>query len=555
MNEKQQGLVIPFRMSGSKMRSRAAEYRRQGQVLDAMTLMRRAAEQDDTAVAWQALATELRQLGCWESAAVILSRVLTRNDRAASAWLDLARCHAALNQKELAMDCLYHVLKEDPWSPEGDMARSMLAEVSLSAGYAEPRRAARLAKRGMQAWYAGDMALANRRIRRAVRLVGEKEQLMVTVGLMHMLRWDLAGAERWLARALRCNPRSPRALCAFSAVCQQRGRRRMARAFLRKAQPWCITPDMEEQFLTAAWVLDAWPEMETCLEQRLKREPFRIALLNAKATMRHEQGRPDEARQLWKQILALDPEDRRAASLLSFTQDVPEAPVLPAPGRLPRDAMEAQRAQLREAAEADVFRFGSRENILLAWFVSSAEAEEQKLAIETLMKHGDREGAQRFLREMLTRPDVPPALRQFAVVQLAEMGCTEPMTMLVGDCYTEVQCQRVERREGRVQWRSFLLLLLLRETRRYGQSAQIARFAAMLWNQMTPDQREDAAGSGGYLWCKAMEVLWLRLSGQEDRAVQLVLDMPVSPRRVSRILRRLGKAIQYDPAMPEEEET
>ncbi len=553
MNEKEQGVVIPFRLSGSKMRSRAVQYRRQGQVLDALLLVRRAAEQDDTASAWQALAAELRQLGCWEAAADVTARVLSREDRAPSAWLDMARCQSALGQKELATDCLYHLLQENPWSQEGDAARVMLPELAPAQERPGPRRAPRLATRGMQAWYAGALPLAERRLRRAARLTDKKEQLMVTVGLMYLLRWDIPGAGRWLAQALRRDPHSPRALCGYSAVCQQQGKRRMARAFLRKALPWCLSSRMEEQFLTTAWVLDAWPEMAQYLELRLKRDPYRTTLLGAKAALRYEQGRLEEAQQLWRQVLSIDPHDRRTSALLAWTKEQEDFPVLPPPGRLPHDEQEAQRASFREFPRGtDLLQPGSRERILLEWFAVSADAQEQQMAIDAIAAQQDKPAVICFLRELLARPGVEPAVCQWAIVHLAELGCTQPLTLLAGNCYTTVQCQRVERKTPPSPWHIFLPLLL-QETRRRRQSVQIAHFAAMLWQQMTPAQRQDAAGSGGYLWCKAMEVLWLRLSGQEEEAVSLVTDMPVSPRRVSRILRQLAKAIRYDPEIPEEE--
>ena len=62
MSQNEQGVLYPFRLSGSRMRRSAAELRRHGQVVDALILVRRAAEQEDTPSAWFALAQELRLL-------------------------------------------------------------------------------------------------------------------------------------------------------------------------------------------------------------------------------------------------------------------------------------------------------------------------------------------------------------------------------------------------------------------------------------------------------------------------------------------------------------
>jgi len=114
MNQNEQGNVFAFRLPGSRMRQSAAQLRRQGQTVDAMALVRRAAQQDDTPAAWYALAGELRQSGNWEAAVQLLSRVLSREPHHPAAWAAMARCLQMLGQNALAVDCAYHQLQEDP---------------------------------------------------------------------------------------------------------------------------------------------------------------------------------------------------------------------------------------------------------------------------------------------------------------------------------------------------------------------------------------------------------------------------------------------------------
>ncbi len=548
MNDTEQGMVIPFRLPSSRMRRSAETYRRHGQVLDALALVRKAAQQDDTADGWQALAAELRQMACWEAASAILGRVLSRPDHAPSAWLDMARCMSAQGQLELAQDCVYHLLQEDPWSPEADAARAMLPD--LEEGEAkEPRRVTLLIQRGLRAWYEGDKVLCDRRIRRAVRLTSKKERLMVTMALMHMMRWDFPGAMAWLSAALRMDPASPRALCTASAVFQQMGKARIARAFLRKAMPYCQDTRLEEQFLTAAWAVDDWPAMRRYLDMQLRRYPHRVTLLNAKATLLYEQGDVAGAQQCWRQTLSIDPTDRRALELLTWTQTGERAP-LPMPGKRPKAEQTRQQALL-EGAE-DLFTPGSEARTVLDWFAASPDITEQRLALEAAAKKDDPAAEIRFLQEVIARPGVQLETCQRALMRLAEMNVTDSMTMLAGDRYTAVQCQKTEKPTRRRLWRLYLPMLLT-ETRRYGMSEDIAQFAASIWEAMTPDQRRHAATSGGYLWCKAMEVLWLRMTGQEERAVRLVRKLPVSARRISRVLRQIGRNMQTEPANPAKE--
>ena len=544
MKETNQGMVIPFGLSASRMRRSAQEYRRRGQVLEALSLVRRAAEQEDSAAGWQALAAELRQLGCWETAAILLGRVLSREGHAPSAWLDMARCQAALGAKGLATDCLYHQLHEDPWSPEGDAARSMLAEVDTVQDVKEPRRTNRLIQRGLQLWRRGEAEAGMRCLKRAVRLTAHKARLMTTMALLCMAQWDFRQAVAWLARAMHAEPQEPRVICTLAAVLQQMGKRRMARGFLRRAMPLCMETQLEEQFLTTAWAMDARKELEGYLALRLKKYPFRTQLLRAKATMLHDRGQHREAQETWRLILSIDPGDRRAAVLLAWSKAHP-GELLPPPGRLPLPIMEEQRRQALscDSGAAPMLRFGREERRLIDWFVASGEAEEEGIALAMAQVQPDREAETRFLRELLTRPDVTESVRQQALMRLAEMKHFQPLTMLLGDRYTTAQCQPVSEKKARRPWRMFLPLLL-KETRRYGAGMEIAHFAAALWPSMTQAQRLDAATGGGYLWCRAFEVLWLRHMGREEEAVRVVRQMPVSARRVSRLLRQLAMGLE-----------
>ena len=66
-------------------------------------------------------------------------------------------------------------------------------------------------------------------------------------------------------------------------------------------------------------------------------------------------------------------------------------------------------------------------------------------------------------------------------------------------------------------------------------------FAAELWPQLTLAQREEAAGPGGFRWVKAMEILYLRLTGQDEAAGRVVREMEISLRKVSRALRAIAR--------------
>lgn len=549
MNQNEQGVLYPFRLSGSRMRQRAVLLRRQGRPLDALFLLRRAAEQDDTPAAWLALATELRLMGNWEAAAEVLARVLSRDDGEPGAWLEMGRCLEALGHPDAAVDCAYHQLQASPWSPEGDAARAMLAELESTPGDNEPHRTQRLIHRGLTAWQAGDRALGERRLRRAVRMTADQERLLVTAGMMCMMETDLSGAMHYLPPALRLNPDDPRTLTALSTLFAQQGKRRMARAFLQRAGKTAASVLDEDGFLTAAWAQDAWPEMEAYLEERMKQHPHRKALLSAKASMCCERGELPAARELWKEILTIDPEDRYAASMLQASQGAEER-LLCMPGLLPASERQRQLAEMKRLAEnrsiAEVLTPGSRSRRLLDWLLTGPDSAETRFAMSLLERNPTDEAAITYLKELLCRPFLPSEIRQWALIRLAEAGCRDEMLLVNSGRFSRIACRKVKEGQAVHPWRMFLPVLL-ESTRQHHQSREIAEFAADIWRKLSHADHMEAAAAHCYAWCKALEVLYLRMTGQEAAAARTMKDAALSARKISRVLRSISRCMQAEP--------
>ncbi len=541
MSQNEQGVLYPFRLSGSRMRQSAVNLHRRGQAVDALALVRRAAEQDDTPSAWQALAAELRQTGNWEAASRLLARVLSRAPQQMGAWADMARCMQALGQNAVAVDCAYHQLQEDPWGRDGDAARDVLAALDTMPDAKEPHRTQRMIHRGLTAWQSGDREMGERCVRRALRIAADKQRLLVTTAMLCMLEMDFDGALRYLCRALRCDPQDPRTLTALSTLFHQRGKRRLARGLLVRAGKYADSVMAEDGFLTAAWAQDAWPEMQEYLAARMKRQPHRIPLMAAKATMHCEMGDTETARQLWREIIAIDPDDRSAATMLAAAQQGQER-FMVIPGMLPRAERQRQLTELRMAAEslpmAAMLRPGSRERRLIDWCLTSAEVVERQVV--QMLLSGDDAAFIPYLKELLCQPFLRHDVRQWALVRLAEMGCREEMLILAGDHYTLIACQKVEESGQPSSWASFLGALLT-ETRRHGQSREIAQMAAALWKCMNDHERAHAGSAGQSLWCKAVEIYFLCMQGADAVALRAMEDAAQPQRRIRRILRRIHR--------------
>ena len=549
MSQNEQGMVYPFRLSGSRMRQSAVQLRRQGQALDALALVRRAAEQDDTPAGWQALAAELRQMGNWEAAVQVLARVLSSDPHQQGAWIDQARCLHALGQTSLAVDCAYHQLQEDPWSPEGDAARGLLAETDTAENRKEPGRTQRLIQRGITAWQSGSREAGERCIRRALRMTADKERLLVTASMMCMLELDFEGALKYLPRALRYAPEDPRTLTALATLYHQLGKRRISRAFLILAGQYADSVLAEDGFLSAAWAQDAWKEMQEYLDQRMKRQPHRTALLSAKAGMLCERGDLPAAQQLWKDILAIDPDDRHAATMLASAQ-IPVHTLFCIRGMLPASERERQLTELKMAAEsrdmAELLRPGSRSRRLADWFITGNYADERRYVMTLLEKNADDAAVIAFLKELLCQPFLRFETRQWALIRLAEMGCRDEMLIMTGGHFSLIACQKVEEQKQERPWRMFLPVLL-EETKQYRRSREITEMAADIWRVLPRGWRGEAATTLRYAWCKAMEILYLRIAGEEEAAARAVTDAALSSRKISRVIRRISRYMLAEP--------
>ena len=543
MTEKNFGQVVPFTLSAARLRKGANVYRKRGQHVEAIELTRRAALEEDTPSGWLALAQQLRAQGCWEQAASILTMLLARDDVLSETWLELARCLVAIGWTELAMDCLYHHLEEDPWSASADEARMMLSGLESPLLPQTPDRLPLLVRRGFTAWQEGRHELALRRLRRALRMEENTERLHITIAYLYLSEDDIASAIKETFRAIHAAPDHPQAWLALCGMLAQQEKRRAALALLKRTRPLCQDVASEELYLNAAWSIEAYREAEDYLLDRLRRYPGRVALLLPLADVAWVTSQRERAIQIWRHIQRIDPDDRRASAMLAWAQSDPDDP-LPGPGALPMGALKEHlltlsKAVIRNLPEEELLRSGSETRAMLDGCFDIAEEVQQGAAL-SLISESEHPDVIQYLRKLLLHPGVLPAIRRRVLVLLAELGQTGPMYMLMGNRITTVQCQRVDGQRPLSLWRMFLPALL-RETRWWRQSPEIVGFAADLWPLMSPAQHRAAAGRDQLCYAKAIELLYLRITGQEDSAEAVVADLPISARRIGRVLRALAR--------------
>lgn len=538
MNKTIHGNVVPFALPAHRLRRSAEDYRKRGQPIEAVSLLRRAAEQEDSVMGWLRLAQQLRRMNCQEQASVILYRLCARRNMLPEVWLELGKCQQVLGRKDAAIDCLYHYLSEDPYSEGAEAARAMLEQLETPEETHRAFRHTALIRRGLASYRRGEKEAGVRRIRRAIRMSKEKAPLYITLAVLFLAEGKGEAALVDLAHALRHDPGNVRAMSMMCVTLSSLNKRRMAMAMLERCAEKASEPNAEEYFLTAAWTITADRITRAYLEKQLKQKPYRIALMHHMAVLCWQEGQSEDAQRWWKRILSLDPQDQRARAMILWAPEHPDMQI-PMMGALPGDVVKQYLAKLLTILNSDMpadvmLAYGSESRAILDWCMNIPDIRLQSMALNAI---GEREGdcVQAYLREMLIVPGTISEVRQKAMLRLAEMGDTGPLNILMGQRITTAQMTRVEAKP-RGQWTLFLPQLL-RETRRTCESQELAFFAADLWTMLTPAQQREAVGPKGYQWLKAIEILYLRLTGREEAAEKIVRGLPVSPRKISRILR------------------
>lgn len=532
MTERNRGQVVPFALSPMRMRSGAADYLRQGRPVEAVELLRRAAQQDDRPEGWLRLAQQLRALHCPEQAAAVLRRAIARDRSCAGIWLELARCQLSLEENEGAVDCLYHALQEDPYDDE---ARELLCDAENAAQVREAFRMPGLVRRGLVAWNAGEKERALRIFRRGLKIARRPAPLRLTLALLFIAEGDRKAGMNEAARALRKEKDNLQAQLIIAAAAWENGKRRLAHGLLLQAMRQCDAPVQERLFLDMTEKIGAAEARRLYLQERLKRTPYRIALLRAMANECLLDGEYVRARQMLNTILRLSPEDLKARAQLEY-------PGEPSGTAYPRRSVHGWLTLLMERlpggiAPAELAAASTPLRDALDWCFAQPDGELQEAALNGVAREDSPE-LRAYLREKLVSRGLTEGARNMMLVRLAALGDTSPKPVLVGQRMATAQATSAEK-STRQQGRFFLRTVLL-DAGKSGHASQLVHFAAQLWRGMTERQRAQAAGEAGYTWVKAIEILYLRMNGLTELEASLRRDMLISPRRVQRIVRLLA---------------
>lgn len=523
MSERNMGQVVPFQVNAARLRRSAEDCRRRGQQAEALVLLRRAAQQEDTAAGWLRLAEEYEHLGCCKQAMLLLCRLLAKGDVPPRTWLVLGFAMAHLGNRAIAVNCMHHCMDEDPYEEMAAEVYNLSTLLETETKEHERLRLPLLVRRSLRAWENGNETLGERQLRRAIRMAEHPAPLMVQLSMLLFDQNRMDDGLACIAHAVRREPDDVSALCALAVAVDNMGRPRAARGLLQRAMGMCRNMAEEEMAFAAAETIRAWGVCEAFLSWRLRLQPCCIMALRQQAILCWVKHRPEMAQQYWHKVLQLDPDHFHTRAMLRWAESHTPHESLPA-WPLPEETTESmlrslsRLERLHPCTEILLDSDGSCCTVM-NWCLLYGDEDLQMRCLGLLQE--DHPWARQFLRQVLTHPMAAENVREKALSQLGQWGETGYMYVLKGQKIVRMQ-YTPEKKAQTTLWRMFAC-----------RAADFARGKAnrrllmsmcmKVWLGLTMKQRIQAAGPEREGWLPALHILWLRRSGQEQLAEKVLL--------------------------------
>ena len=550
---RRRGDVVPFARSTDYWHARAMDNRRSLRFPEAVELLRSAMRQEPDNVEIQMdLAETLSEMECFEQSSRLLFSLLGRDPNLAECYYGLACNDYGLQKNEEALDALFHYLRLAPDGPYAEEARDMLEMLTDWESTAGGSRGEVLIKRGMKAFADDKPHKATEHLKRALKVSRDMTRVRTMLSLSLLSEGKPEEALRHAAAACQKDRQSVQARCSFCCALSMLGKPRAAAGFLIEAAKWCTSPYEELLFCHTASQLNQRELVLKFLQERSKWTPFRIGTLHSLAVAYYNLGHLQKAKALWLRILQIDPENllaeygrdlcekfvvegETAAKALSYH------PILPKEENQRRLQLIAAALSEGEEALKEHWRKDNTLRKMVRWAFTLPDDRLHSALLGVLAAVG-KEGAG-LVKDLLTDDTMSEELKQKAILLLNRLGEPMPYVITYRRRITQVNCVPREY-EGIPQWRSFLKAFLM-EASRWGEAKDAAFFAAKMYKALPRSMREDAAGERTLQWVKAFEILFLLKYGRDKQVAQVIRELPISIRRIQRVIRVIHKIYPF----------
>ena len=438
--------VVPFSRSAAYMHQRAVKNRREGHLLDALELTRRALEKEPGNAQYELdLAQVLCELGCFQQSNRVLSKMLAQDASLIECYFGMASNFFGMNDADSAYKALMCFLSEDPQAasrPEvGELLHSLfVARTLIGQKSRRKARAARLAAKGLSLIRSGEVVESEHMLRRSLSVNPRQSDTRALLALSLAMREDQEGAIRELSRALREARPPMRTLCIAAQIYNRFGDDDAASKILERAA--ARNPDGAENrmLLDAACELKKDEKVFELSQKALFETPFDRVLLHLCAAAIINTGRPQErAAHCWARIRRLHPDDEIASYYLSH----PDINPVPYVYRLPNTEIKARATYLSDVARGGMkgvaTAWGESPRLLrvVRWALESGDPVFVRAGINILSAVETLE-AEWLLRQVMIEPAITQPLRHQALMLLGLRGALPPFLMTGEDKFSLV---------------------------------------------------------------------------------------------------------------------
>lgn len=311
--------VVPFERDNAYLIDRAALNRRQGHLLDALSLYRRALENapDEAQVAMD-MAETLCEMGCYEQSARALCAMLVRPDAPQDCYFGLCCNYFGMNDLDAAYRAMVRFLAAEPDAVKRPEVSEMLKNIVLlrTLTQSDDRRKARRAKlleAARRRLMAGDAPSAERLLRRSMRM-GATEGTHVLLAEAHLAQNRIGEARREIESVLKKPKVTAQALLTGVRVYNASGDTKRRSAALTRLGRMDGDNQALRARVEALFLVGADQALTALLRAALRDAPNERMLLHALAVNNLRLGKPvSRAAACWSRMLRIDPEDDVAA--------------------------------------------------------------------------------------------------------------------------------------------------------------------------------------------------------------------------------------------------
>lgn len=436
--------VVPFTRSAAYLYQRAVINRREGHLLDALELNRRALEKDPGNLDYELdLAQVLCELGCYVQSNRILIRMLARDDSLTECYFGLASNFYGMNDTDTSYKALMCFLSEDPQSAGrqevGELLHNLFIARTLSGQKSRRKaRAAKLAARGAQLMREGNLPEAAQALHRSLQVNPRHSETRALLALCLAKQGSFEAAMKEVGKSLRPQKPPLRALCIAAQI--EKATKNPEAAVRLIDQAAARNPEGEQLriLLDAACELSLHERVFELVQKALAEAPFDRTLLHRCAAAIVNTSRPlDRASQCWARIRRLDPADDVANYYLAH---IGQAPVrydyaLPAEEIDERARYLAETARSGLAGVEAAWAGGVKLKNMVRWAVECGDPTFLRAGVNILSAVETVE-AEELLRQVMVEPEAAQTAKHQALTLLGLRDAKPPFLMTGEDKFS-----------------------------------------------------------------------------------------------------------------------